>query len=108
MYSLRRYKEEVRVLHGTDLPMSNYSLFDLCSAKENWKDVMGTTWEEWCLPIQKRRPRRNSNVLDDRGLYFSVNRSTTNDLLESADLQDRLLRRVTPKSSLDIERPLIQ
>lgn len=107
VYGLRRYKEEVRILHGTDLPMSNYNLFDLGSYKANWEDVMGTTWREWCLPVSKHRPRRDSNILDDRGLYFAVNSERNNDLLESADLQDRLLRRVTPKSSLDIQRPLI-
>lgn len=108
VYSLRRYREEERVLHGTYLPMSNYNVFDLGSAKENWKDVMGTTWKEWCLPIAKKRLRRDSNALDDSGLYFAVDKSTTHNLLESADLQDRLLRRVTPKSSLDVERPLLQ
>lgn len=107
VYSLRKYRDEVRVVHGIDAPMGNYNVFDLGSAKANWEEVMGATWREWCLPISKKLSLTSVNPLDERGLYFAVNRERNNDLLESADLQERLLRRVTPKSSLDIDRPII-
>lgn len=107
LYSLRRYREEIRILHGNVQPMNDYNLFDLGSASENWKDVMGTTWKEWCFPIPKVKPQTYINPLDDEGLYFKINNIRSMQLLESADLQDRLLRRVTPKSSLDVERPLM-
>lgn len=106
-YSLRNYREEIRILHGNVQLLNDYNLFDLGSARENWKDVMGTTWKEWCLPISKIRAQTCINSFDDKGLYFKINNIKNNQLLESADLQDRLLRRVTPKSSLDVDRPLI-
>ena len=106
-YSLRNYIEEIRILHGNVQLLNDYNLFDLGSARENWKDVMGTTWKEWCLPISKIKAQTCINSFDDKGLYFKINNIKNNQLLESADSQDRLLRRVTPKSSLDVDRPLI-
>lgn len=101
LYTLRRYKEEIAFLNEfSNEPIKGaINIFDLGSWKLNWMDVMGTSVLEWILPIQKRK-----DSFDGNGLYFQVNRNVNNSLLESMDLQDRLLRRVTPRSSLDIER----
>lgn len=101
LYRLRRYKEEVAFLNEfSNEPIKGaVNIFDLGSWKENWVDVMGSTFVEWCIPI-----RKISDTTDGNGLYFRVNKNVNNSQLESMDLQDRLLRRVTPKTSLDIER----
>ncbi|KAL3233118.1 Palmitoyltransferase PFA3 [Nakaseomyces bracarensis] len=101
LYRLRRYKEEIAFLNEfSNEPIKGaVNIFDLGSWKANWKDVMGTNLIEWCLPIRNSRSSSDGN-----GLFFNVNKNIKNNLAESMDLQDRLLRRVTPRNSLDIER----
>lgn len=107
MYGMRRYRDELRIIYGDDSHARSVNLFDLGSRKENWCDVMGYTWFEWCLPVFTNRYKLNMHNNQDKGLFFRINNQVSNNILESANLQDRLLRRVTPKSSLDMERPLL-
>lgn len=106
MYTLRRYRDEIQLLHGVTRELDDYNLFDLGTKMENWKDVMGSRFVEWLLPIPTDAFLKNRNSLDEKGLYFRTNKKLDPSILESADLQDRLLRRVTPRSSVDSSRPL--
>lgn len=107
MYGMRRYRDELRVIHGDDSMAKSRNMFDLGNKMENWCDVMGYTWFEWGLPVFTNRYKINTHNTQDKGLYFKINNNVANNILESANLQQRLLRRVTPKSSMDIERPLL-
>lgn len=97
-YAYRRYKQELQIRrdlesNNSNTPLPTDNVFDLGSIGSNWKAVMGTTWAQWLLPTQ---------LLDNsKGLYFPV---ANEYLLQDAALQDRLLRRVTPRSSRDINR----
>ena len=106
MYALRKYKEELELYSDSQYtsPSINDNIFDLGSIKENWQEVMGSTITENILPIPTYKYTHNKNTLDEKGLYFRVNSNVHNNLLESANLQDRLLRRLTPRSSINVNR----
>ncbi|SMN19490.1 similar to Saccharomyces cerevisiae YNL326C PFA3 Palmitoyltransferase for Vac8p, required for vacuolar membrane fusion [Maudiozyma saulgeensis] len=102
MYGQRRYRREFEIRHGM-LPASDINMFDLGSSSANWKEVMGNSFIEWILPIKPFKSQRSRHTLDEHGLYFNVHNSpATQALLDDSYLQDRLTRRVTPRSSLDI------
>ncbi|GMM57349.1 palmitoyltransferase [Maudiozyma humilis] len=103
MYGVRRYRREFEIRHGMP-PASDVNVFDLGSASANWRDVMGDSWVEWLLPIKTFKYVRSRNTRDEKGLYFDVSQSPQSQgLLQDADLQDRLVRRLTPRSSLDTD-----
>lgn len=103
MHLLRRYREELEVLAEACNPIGSpkENAYDLGSSSENWKDVMGCSWFEWLFPIPTSRSMKNRNSLDYKGLYYDLRGEINERLLESATLQDRLLRRLTPRSSMD-------
>ncbi|CCH62308.1 hypothetical protein TBLA_0H00150 [Henningerozyma blattae CBS 6284] len=109
LYAYRRYKEELEILQDTtttynsqsNRPLPTDNVFDLGSYKLNWCETMGTTWKEWLLPVQTNKYIKSRHTSDEKGLYFNINRKVASQLQESAILQDRLLRRVTPRSSRD-------
>lgn len=76
------------------------NVFDLGSRKSNFNSVMGNSWKEWLLPIQK-------NVVDstdcytNKGLFFHVKSDIYDEYRESANLQQRLLSRLSPRSSME-------
>lgn len=103
LYTQRSLREELAVLAETGFPR-NYTadnVFDLGSCLSNWCDVMGETLAEWLLPISTARSVENKHTLDDKGLYFTFRSEMNERLLDTLDLQDRLLRRVTPRSSAE-------
>lgn len=100
-----RYREELDILGESRRADATDNVFDLGSSSKNWMDVMGTTLFEWLLPIPTSKRIRNRHSLDQKGLYFDFRSDVSERLLDSMDLQDRLLRRVTPRSSM--ERGLI-
>ncbi|QLQ80680.1 hypothetical protein HG537_0E00330 [Torulaspora globosa] len=103
LYTQRSLREELEVLAETGFPR-NYAadnVFDLGSPSSNWSDVMGETLAEWLLPIRTTRSLENKHTLDDKGLYFTFRSEMNDRLLDTLDLQDRLLRRVTPRSSAE-------
>lgn len=100
-----RYREELDILGESRRDDATDNVFDLGSSSKNWMDVMGTTLFEWLLPIPTSKRIRNRHSLDQKGLYFDFRSDVSERLLDSMDLQDRLLRRVTPRSSM--ERGLI-
>lgn len=103
MYGQRRYRREFEIRHGMS-PSSEINVFALGSSSSNWKDVMGNSIIEWILPIKTFQSQRSRYSLDDHGLYFNVNNSlATQSLLDDSHLQDQLMRRVTPRSSIDID-----
>lgn len=107
MYGIRRYRKEFEIVNGFP-PNSDNNAFDLGSYCENWKEVMGESISEWLLPIRTFKYMRNRNSLDESGLYFNLNKSpTTQGLLNDANLQDRLIRMVTPRSSMDSQSHLV-
>lgn len=103
MHLLRRYREELEVLTEACNPTGSLkeNAYDLGSSSENWKDVMGCSLFEWLFPIATSRSMKNRNSLDYKGLYYELRGEINERLLESATLQDRLLRRLTPRSSMD-------
>lgn len=103
MYGQRRYRREFEIRHGIP-PSSDMNVFDLGTSGANWREVMGDSWIEWIFPIKTFKSQRSRHTLDEHGLYFNVNNSpSTQGLLQDSNLQDRLMRRVTPRSSLDID-----
>ncbi|GAV52861.1 hypothetical protein ZYGR_0AI01430 [Zygosaccharomyces rouxii] len=103
MHIYRRYREELEILADTCGPINSNrdNAYDLGSAMNNWKDTMGEHWIEWLFPIATSRLKKNRNTLDHKGLYFELRGDINNRLLENMSLQDRLLRRLTPRSSID-------
>ncbi|CCD25910.2 palmitoyltransferase PFA3 NDAI_0G01340 [Naumovozyma dairenensis CBS 421] len=106
MYGIRRYNRDFAILNGTE--ESDFkNIFELDSNLLNWKEVMGDSWIEWIFPIVTFKISRNRHSTDEKGLYFNINSHARREMLDSIDLQDRLLRRVTPRSSVESTRPLI-
>lgn len=102
LYMQRSVREELELVAGTGASRGAAdNVFDLGSRLKNWSDVMGETFIEWCLPVGTARSVRNRHTLDDKGLYFNFRGEISERLLGSLDLQDRLLRRVTPRSSTE-------
>lgn len=103
MHVYRRYKEELNILADTcgSINSNRDNAYDLGSASNNWKDTMGESWIEWLFPISTSRSKKNKNTLDHKGLYFELRGDINGRLLENMALQDRLLRRLTPRSSMD-------
>lgn len=100
-----RYREVLNVIEASQQHAAGDNVFDLGSRLKNWNDVMGTTLFEWCFPVTTSETRRNRHSLDHKGLYFEFRDDVNERILDSMNLQDRLLRRVTPRSSR--ERGLI-
>lgn len=103
MHILRRYREELEVLAEACRPVSSIreNAYDLGSSLKNWEDTMGNTWYEWLLPVVTAQSVRSRETFDNKGLYFELRGDINERLLESMTLQDRLLRRLTPRSSMD-------
>ncbi|GCE99894.1 palmitoyltransferase for Vac8p [Zygosaccharomyces mellis] len=103
MHIHRRYREELEILADTcgSINSSRDNAYDLGSALANWKDLMGEYWVEWFFPVNTSKMERNRNTLDHKGLYFELRGDINGRLLETMNLQDRLLRRLTPRSSID-------
>lgn len=103
MHILRRYREELEILNGSyqSQDTSNDNVFSLGSPLNNWEDVMGTTWLEWCLPIPTSKSIKSRHTLNEKGLFFEFRGEVNDQLLENLSLQDRLLRRLTPRSSVE-------
>lgn len=104
MYGLRRYREDLAVL-GNTVTLQNAqsdNIFDLGSPLANWCDVMGSTFLEWCLPIETFKSTKNKNSFFEKGLFFEFRADMNERILETLSLQDRLLRRLTPRSSMDV------
>ncbi|CCC70200.1 hypothetical protein NCAS_0E01300 [Naumovozyma castellii] len=105
MYGMKREKRDLELLRGLeDAEVDN--IFDLGSRRRNWESVMGESYMEWIFPIMTYRRVRNKHSKDEHGLYFDIRMDNRNHLLESADLQNRLLRRVTPRPSMETTEPL--
>ena len=100
LYGMRRYRRDFELLNGYP-PVGNINVFDLGSRLLNWEEVMGGDKPllEWLFPVETLRSRRCRRTLDEKGLYFNVSKGS---LVDDIDLQNRLLRRVTPRSSLDV------
>ncbi|SCU81009.1 LAFA_0C02256g1_1 [Lachancea sp. 'fantastica'] len=90
-------------MHGTNTS-ANANLFDLGSASTNWRGIMGQSMREWFLPIELDVQARNRYSLDEHGLYFKVNSDMQQQVQESMNLQEQLMRRLTPRSSYDDDR----
>ncbi|CEP64747.1 palmitoyltransferase PFA3 LALA0_S13e02102g [Lachancea lanzarotensis] len=90
-------------MHGTNTS-ANTNLFDLGSASANWQEVMGCSLREWFLPIEMDVQTRNRYSLDEHGLYFNVNSDMQHQVQESMNLQEQLMRRLTPRPSYDGDR----
>lgn len=76
------------------------NVFDLGSRSANLRSVMGRTWKEWLLPIQIN----NDDPFDpysNKGLFFPVQKDIYEIYRESANLQQRLLSRLTPRPSME-------
>lgn len=103
MYMQRSYRDELALLAETGAQQNSNAdnVFDLGSCYSNWTEVMGDRLIEWCLPVCTKRSVRNRHTLDDKGLYFTFRLDVNERLLDTLDLQDRLLRRVTPRSSTE-------
>ncbi|QLG73672.1 hypothetical protein HG535_0F01830 [Zygotorulaspora mrakii] len=101
MYGYQRYREELAVLGNAHLDQDDTNAFDLGSRLENWTSVMGSKWVEWLLPIQRLEIARNRHSWNEKGLFFELGPGINDGILETLDLQNRLLRRVTPRSSID-------
>ncbi|CCE66314.1 hypothetical protein TPHA_0P01560 [Tetrapisispora phaffii CBS 4417] len=103
MYAMRKYRDDLELYNrNPNRVPSVENIFDLGSKKENWEDIMGHSFIEWLLPISTFHSLLMKNTLDEKGLYFKVNERVHQRLLDSANIQDQLLRRVTPGSSFDI------
>lgn len=103
MHIYRRYREELQILSDScgQINSDRDNAYDLGSSMENWKDLMGNNFIEWLLPIETARSKKNRNTCNDKGLYFELRGDLNGRLLENMNLQDRLLRRLTPRSSMD-------
>ena len=106
LYSLRRYNEEVAFLNefSNEPIKGTINIFDLGKKLINWEEVMGYSLIEWALPISRRPSSLDLEGSHSHGLFFNVNKNVSKTMNESVDLQDRLLRRLTPRSSLDVDR----
>lgn len=81
--------------------MSNTeNVFDLGSRMANLNSVMGTTWKEWILPIIPYF-QRDREKLENAGLHFPMKKDRLQIYRQSVELQQRLLTRFTPRSSLE-------
>ncbi|SCU84349.1 LAME_0C09142g1_1 [Lachancea meyersii CBS 8951] len=101
MYESSEQRSQVSLLdemRGTQTQLHT-NVFDLGSALRNWKAIMGQAWYEWVLPIQTFVQVRNMHSLDESGLYFEVNSDLERQVSESMNLQEQLMRRLTPRSS---------
>ncbi|SSD59249.1 uncharacterized protein SCODWIG_01010 [Saccharomycodes ludwigii] len=103
--ALRAHREELEILHDSGHPdpmlaSRAVNIFDLGSKRRNWDSVMGSTWMEWLFPITTYRQRSSiaNGSYDDQGLYFPVDKKLKRDI----QLQNRLLTRLTPRSSMDV------
>ena len=103
MHIYRRYREELEILADTcgSINPNRDNAYDLGSTMNNWKDLMGERWIEWLFPIDTSRAKKNRNTLDHKGLYFELRGDINGRILDNMNLQDRLLRRLTPRSSID-------
>ncbi|EDO16209.1 hypothetical protein Kpol_1014p29 [Vanderwaltozyma polyspora DSM 70294] len=104
MYTLRKYREELELYGNYRDSQLTRNIFDLGSTWENWCEVMGTSLWEQLMPVRTRKSILNRNTIDEKGLYFRINDKVNQSLLGSADLQNRLMRRLTPRSSVDTNR----
>ncbi|CAI4723169.1 ADM_collapsed_G0045250.mRNA.1.CDS.1 [Saccharomyces cerevisiae] len=84
------------------------NIFDLGSSMANWQDIMGTSWLEWILPIETFKHKKSKHTKDEKGLYFNVRPQVQDRLLSSRCLEDQLLRRVTPRPSLEADRASVE
>ncbi|CAR24601.1 palmitoyltransferase PFA3 [Lachancea thermotolerans CBS 6340] len=103
MYEWSNLKAEANIMdevRGTNT-FEDKNVFDLGSASLNWKYVMGETWLEWLLPIPTFSQVRSRHTLDESGLYFKINQDFQEQIFDSIDLQERLMRRLTPRSSFE-------
>lgn len=103
MYEWSNLKAEANIMdevRGTNT-FEDKNVFDLGSASLNWKYVMGETWLEWLLPIPTFSQVRSRHTLDESGLYFKINQDFQEQIFDSIDLQERLIRRLTPRSSFE-------
>lgn len=96
-----RYRDELNILGEAHRNEAVDNIFDLGSSLKNWASIMGSTLLEWFLPIKTSESTKNRHSLDYKGLYFDFRDDVNERLLSSMDLQDRLLRRVTPRSSVE-------
>ncbi|EHN00656.1 Pfa3p [Saccharomyces cerevisiae x Saccharomyces kudriavzevii VIN7] len=106
---MRRYRRDLEILndsYGTNSQPEN--IFDLGSSMANWQDLMGTSWLEWLFPIETYEYKKSKHTWDEKGLYFNVTPEIQDRLLSGRDLEDRLMRRVTPRPSLEANRPPVE
>ncbi|CUS24983.1 LAQU0S23e00408g1_1 [Lachancea quebecensis] len=103
MYEWSNFKAEANIMdevRGINT-FQDKNIFDLGSTSLNWKYVMGESWLEWLLPIPTYSQVRSRHTLDESGLYFKINSDYQKQIFESMDLQERLIRRLTPRSSFE-------
>ncbi|CCK72620.1 palmitoyltransferase PFA3 KNAG_0K02570 [Huiozyma naganishii CBS 8797] len=109
MYGVQRWRNQARILGDQQASLHDVNIFNLGSWRKNWDEVMGHTLYEWLLPITVYKHHLGGHSLDNQGVFFRVDLQLNQSILESANLQERLTRRVTPRSSLDVDsRPLIR
>lgn len=106
MYEWTNYRNQRNIMdevRGLDT-FEDKNVFDLGSPLLNWKYVMGESWWEWLFPVQTYAQIKSRHTLDESGLYFKINKDLEEQVSQSMDLQERLLRRLTPRSSFDRNR----
>ncbi|SCW03811.1 LAFE_0G18734g1_1 [Lachancea fermentati] len=83
---------------------SSENIFDLGSRIANWECVMGRSWLELLLPMPRKAQVQSRHTLEEKGLFFKVNNDVYQAINTSRDLQEQLMRRLTPRSSSEANR----
>lgn len=114
LYSQRRLQKELEIYRDSGVLRANVgevsgdiNVFDLGSRCANFKDVMGNRLVEWVLPINKICKNDELTFREGCGLFFRSNGKVGKIIRGNIEIQNRLLRRVTPRSSGDSTVPMI-
>lgn len=109
MYGWTHYRSQLEIVNDsrrTSMSATD-NVFDLGTRKANWEAVMGKSWREWLLPVRTDAELKSRNTLDEKGLYFKIRSDIYQDIHESMDLQQQLMKRLTPRSSTELRTPML-